>query len=48
MDERIGIERLLALRKLTRTIADFLRDEMRDYLTTLLCLDHPDARVIAA
>ncbi len=35
MAEEYGIERLLALRKLTRAVADHLRAQVRDYVTTL-------------
>ena len=41
MEERFGTQRLLALRKVTRAISDLLRDEMRDYLSTLAPLVRP-------
>jgi hypothetical protein len=41
MKEGYSTERLLALRKLTRAIADLLRGQMRDYLSTLAPLFHP-------
>jgi hypothetical protein len=40
-DERLDLQRLLGLRKLTRAIADLLRDEMRAHLTTLAPLLAP-------
>lgn len=43
MDEHFGVERLLALRRLTRAMADTLRDELRDTLTTLAPLLRPRA-----
>lgn len=39
--ERYDTERLLALRKLTRAIADLLRGQMKEYLSTLAPLFHP-------
>ena len=41
MKEGYSTERLLALRKLTRAIADLLRGQMREYLSTLAPLFHP-------
>ncbi|HXQ73311.1 MAG TPA: hypothetical protein VN844_22615 [Pyrinomonadaceae bacterium] len=41
MEERYTTERLLALRKLTRTIAELLRSRMKDYLSTFAPLMHP-------
>ena len=41
MEERYSTERLLALRKMTRAIADLLRGQMKEYLSTLAPLLHP-------
>jgi hypothetical protein len=41
MNESYSTERLLVLRKLTRAIADLLRGQLRDYLTTLAPLFRP-------
>ena len=41
MEERFTTERLLALRKLTRTIAELLRGRMKDYISTVAPLMHP-------
>lgn len=41
MEEGYSTERLLALRKLTRAMADLLRGQMKDYLSTLAPLFHP-------
>lgn len=41
MDERYTIQHLLALRKLTRATADLLREQMRDYISTLAPLIRP-------
>jgi hypothetical protein len=41
MDEPSTTKRLLALRKLTRTIADLVRGQLKDYLTTLTPLLRP-------
>src|SRR6266496_94915 len=41
MEERFSTERLLTLRKLTRAIADLLRGQMKEYLSTLAPLLHP-------
>ena len=41
MAEAYDLQRLLQLRKVTRALADFLRDEMRDHLTTLAPLLNP-------
>jgi hypothetical protein len=41
MEQGYTTERLLALRKLTRVIADVLRSQMKDYLSTLAPLMHP-------
>jgi hypothetical protein len=41
MEERYNTERLLALRKLTRAMADLLRGQMKEYLSTLAPLFHP-------
>lgn len=43
MEQRYTTERLLALRKLTRAMADLLRGQMKDYLSTLAPLMHPKA-----
>lgn len=42
-EERYDIERLLVLRKLTRAIADHLRGQMKEYLSTLAPLIRPRA-----
>ncbi|HEY0546742.1 MAG TPA: hypothetical protein VGC91_15290 [Pyrinomonadaceae bacterium] len=42
-EERYDIERLLRLRKLTRSIADHLRGQMKGYLSTLAPLIRPRA-----
>jgi hypothetical protein len=42
-EERYDIERLLVLRKLTRAIADTLRGQMKEYLSTLAPLLRPRA-----
>lgn len=41
MDETFSTQRLLALRKLTRAVADLLRSQMKDHLTTLAPLFRP-------
>jgi hypothetical protein len=41
MDERYSIQHLLALRKLTRGMADLLRGQMKELLSTLAPLFHP-------
>jgi hypothetical protein len=41
MEERYSTERLLVLRKLTRAIADFLRGQLKDHISTLAPLMHP-------
>jgi hypothetical protein len=41
MDERYSIQNLLALRKLTRGMADLLRGQMKELLSTLAPLFHP-------
>jgi hypothetical protein len=41
MDERYNIQHLLALRKLTRGMADVLRSQMKELLSTLAPLLHP-------
>ncbi len=41
MDERYNIQHLLALRKLTRGMADVLRGQMKELLSTLAPLLHP-------
>lgn len=41
MEERYSTERLLALRKLTRAIADLLRGQLKDHISTLAPLLHP-------
>lgn len=41
MDDRFSTKNLLVLRKLTRTIADLLRNQVRDYLATLAVLLRP-------
>src|SRR4051794_10665743 len=43
MDEVYSTRRLLALRKLTRAIADSLRGTLKDYLSTLAPLFRPAA-----
>ncbi|HMF57218.1 MAG TPA: hypothetical protein VK619_12825 [Pyrinomonadaceae bacterium] len=43
MEERYSIQRLLALRKLTRAMADYLRGQMKEYLSTLSPLFRPKA-----
>lgn len=40
-EEGYGTRRMLALRKLTRAIADLLRGQLKDYLTTLAPLMRP-------
>ncbi len=40
-DEKITTQRLLVLRKLTRSIADLLRNQLKDYLVTLTPLLRP-------
>ncbi|MBV9209275.1 MAG: hypothetical protein JOZ52_01530, partial [Acidobacteria bacterium] len=42
-EERFDTERLLRLRKLTRSIADHLRGQMKEYLSTLAPLLRPRA-----
>jgi hypothetical protein len=42
-DEPFTTQRLLALRKVTRTVADVMRAELRDYLATLAPLFRPRA-----
>jgi hypothetical protein len=41
MEERQSIQKLLALRKLTRAIADLLRSQIKEYLSTLAPLLRP-------
>ncbi|MFP5261311.1 MAG: hypothetical protein ACLGJB_05330 [Blastocatellia bacterium] len=41
MEERNDIQRLLVLRKLTRSISDLLRGQMKEYLSTLAPLLRP-------
>lgn len=41
MDERFSTKKMLVLRKLTRAIADLLRNQVRDYLATLTLLVRP-------
>lgn len=41
MEERYSTERLLVLRKLTRAIADLLRGQLKDHISTLAPLMHP-------
>jgi hypothetical protein len=41
MEERYSTEHLLTLRKLTRAMADLLRGQMKEYLSTLAPLFHP-------
>lgn len=41
MDERFSTKKMLVLRKLTRAIADLLRNQVREYLTTLTPLVRP-------
>jgi len=41
MEERVSTQRLLALRKLTRSVSELLRDQMRNYLSTLSPLFRP-------
>lgn len=41
MEEHYNTQRLLALRKSTRAIAELLRSQMKDYLSTLAPLFHP-------
>jgi len=41
MEESYSIQRLLALRKLTRAMADYLRGQMKEYLSTLSPLFRP-------
>ncbi|MFN7945839.1 MAG: hypothetical protein U0Z53_10840 [Blastocatellia bacterium] len=41
MEENFSIQRLLTLRKLTRAVADLLRPQLRDYLTTLVPVLRP-------
>jgi hypothetical protein len=41
MEEHYSIQRLLALRKLTRAISDLLRGELADYISTLSPLFRP-------
>jgi hypothetical protein len=43
MEERYSTEQLLSLRKVTRAIADLLRGQMKEYLSTLSPLFHPKA-----
>ena len=43
MEERYSTEKLLILRKLTRTVSDLLRGQMKEYLATLLPLLRPKA-----
>ena len=42
-DEPFTTQRLLALRKITRSVADLLRGELREYLATLSPLFRPRA-----
>lgn len=41
MDERYSTEHLLSLRRVTRAMADLLRGQMKEYLSTLAPLFHP-------
>lgn len=41
MEERYSTERMLVLRKLTRAIADLLRGQLKDHISTLAPLMHP-------
>ena len=41
MEEHYNTQRLLTLRRSTRAIADFMRSQMKDYLSTLAPLFHP-------
>jgi hypothetical protein len=41
MEERYGTKKLIVLRKLTRAIADLLRGEMKEYISTLSYLFRP-------
>lgn len=41
MEDHYDTQRLLALRKATRTIADLLRSQLREYVSTLAPLFHP-------
>jgi hypothetical protein len=41
MEERYSTERLLSLRRVTRAMADLLRGQMKEYLSTLAPLFHP-------
>jgi len=41
MEERYSTERLLVLRKLTRAMADLLRGQLKNYISTLAPLMHP-------
>lgn len=41
MEENFSIQRLLTLRKLTRAVADVLRLQLKDYLTTLVPVLRP-------
>ena len=41
MENRNDIQKLLVLRRLTRTISDLLRGQMKEYLSTLAPLLHP-------
>lgn len=40
-DERYSIDKMLVLRKLTRAVADLLRGQLKDYLSTLAFLLRP-------
>jgi hypothetical protein len=42
MEEHFNTQRLLTLRKLTRAVADVLRSQMKDYLSTLAPLLRPN------
>jgi len=41
MDDRYSTQKLLALRKLTRAVADYLRGQIREYLSTFAPLLRP-------
>lgn len=41
MEERYNTEQLLSLRRMTRAMADLLRGQMKEYLSTLAPLFHP-------
>lgn len=43
MDEQISLQKLVQLRKATRTVADTLRTQLKEYLSTLMPLFRPKA-----